>query len=199
MKYPNDPIAQTYYDQLEESWAKKVAMVGGLAAGVIAANIPTSTVQKNPIPITQDQDSSKKMVDFIKTKYKVPEEKASQFVELAKKHEKDTFPKASDLIAVMAVESSFRPEAKSKLKHDPALGLMQVRPKVHGMHKDDLATPDQQIEHGANILHQYFQKLGSQEHAIHAYNVGITNLRRGTKLNPAYVEKVKKEKSEIET
>lgn len=148
-------------------------------------------------PIKQSYDDEvHDLASKITSKYKhVDYKTATKYAQLAKKHEKEEFPKAKDILAVAGIESSFNPNAKSGLKVDKARGLLQVRPKVWGLDaKKDLATPDQQIKHGADILHSYHQKLGDVDASLHSYNIGLTNFKRGTNLNPKYVEKFKKER-----
>jgi soluble lytic murein transglycosylase-like protein len=134
------------------------------------------------------------LTDIVLDKYKIDPKKAKEIVELTKKYEATSFPKAEDLLAVIGIESSFNPAAKSHLAHDKAIGLTQVRPKIWGIHASDLkGNLDKQISLSADILAKYYQKLGSKDKAIHAYNVGLTNVRHHTGLNPKYVEKWKQE------
>jgi Transglycosylase SLT domain len=131
----------------------------------------------------------------ITSKYKhIKPEFAAQVAHLAIKHEHEVFPRAEDIASIVGIESSFNPDAKSKLKKDPAIGLSQIRPKVWGLKKNDLSTPEKQIQHSVGILSSYHSKLGDKEAAIHSYNVGITNFSKGKNLNPSYVEKFKKER-----
>jgi soluble lytic murein transglycosylase-like protein len=121
-------------------------------------------------------------------KYRVSEALVQEVVDLAYKYESPEFPKAADILAIIGVESSFNPNAKSNLRHDPALGLMQVRPGIWNIKPSDLATVEQQIKHGAQILSLYYKKLGNAEDAVHAYNIGITSFNRGRR-NERYVSK----------
>jgi soluble lytic murein transglycosylase-like protein len=131
----------------------------------------------------------------IKSKYKgISEEDIAKIFALAKKHEKAVFPKAADILAIVGIESSYKKEATSGLKKDPAKGLMQVRPGVWGIDVKDLATIEQQIKFGSEVLSKYYEKLKDADKAVHAYNIGITNFRKGTGLNPGYVAKFHKER-----
>lgn len=135
------------------------------------------------------------LASLVTKKYKVKPEAAWKIVDLATEHEDQIFPKAEDILAIIGIESSFNQHAKSQLKHDPAIGLMQVRPGVWGIEPHELSTPEEQIEKGAEILKSYFDKLGSVKAAVHAYNVGITNFKKNKNLNPGYVAKYAAERA----
>lgn len=152
------------------------------------------TVSKAKIQAEKDRQDIQKLTDIVLDKYKISSVQAKRIVELTKKHEDNVFPKAEDLLAVIGIESSFNPAARSHLKHDKAVGLTQVRPKIWGVKAKDLkGNIDKQIELASNILNKYYQKLGSKDKAIHAYNVGLTNVRHNKGLNPEYVQKWKQE------
>lgn len=142
------------------------------------------------------------MAEIAGDKYDVDPATVQAVVQSAIKHQYADFPKAKDLLAVVGVESSFNPNATSKLKKDPAKGLLQVRPGVWGLKKADLATIDQQIKQGADILHKYFVRFGTREAALHAFNVGPKNHRLSAtnpkKGNPRYVPKVDAEEHQYD-
>lgn len=192
--------------ELNESMLKKLAL-GAAVAG--AAMLSHNTIESNYVapkakPVVQqiqqekaEEPSREDMITHITSNYKVDHSKASEIVDSAIRHAHPVFPKAHHLIAVMGVESSYEPTAKSQLKRDPALGLMQVRPGVHGIDKKEFRTIDGQVKHGASILAQYHKKLGNIDATLHAYNVGITNHVRGKGSNPRYVPKIKSELSKF--
>jgi hypothetical protein len=135
----------------------------------------------------------------ITDKYAVGTDFAVKVAKLAIKHEAATFPKAEDILAVVGIESSFKPHAASKLAKDPAVGLMQVRPGVWGLDPNKLkASAEEQIKVGSKILHDYYQKLKSKEAALQAYNVGLTNYMKKKGLNPRYVPKFDDERDMYE-
>jgi hypothetical protein len=113
-----------------------------------------------------------------------------QVVDLAHKYERPDFPRAKDILSIVAIESSFDPSAKSKLKKDPAIGLTQIRPGVWNIPKEELNNIENQIKHGADILAHYFDKLKDKESAIIAYNKGITAFKKG-KYDQKYLNKFK--------
>lgn len=124
---------------------------------------------------------------------------AAEIVQAAKKYEKKIFPRAEDIIALVGIESRFKPKAKSKLKNDPAVGLTQVRPKIWKIPAEELHTIDGSIKHGVAILDAYYQKLGTPEAALQAYNLGITRYRKATSDAKAagerYLNKFNKERA----
>jgi len=128
----------------------------------------------------------------IAKKYRVDIELVQQVVDLAYKYQDKDFPKAEDILAIVGVESSFNPDSKSNLKHDPAIGLMQVRPGIWNIDPDHLASTEAQIKYGAAILKRYYKRLGNAEDAVQAYNIGITKFRRGER-NTRYVAKYQRE------
>lgn len=96
--------------------------------------------------------------------------------------------------AVMHVESSFNPYARS---HKGALGLMQVLPetaKRHGVH--DIYDPAQNIEAGVKHLKYLTAKFNNQSYLVlAAYNAGENAVHRHNGVPPyeetqSYVRKV---------
>lgn len=128
----------------------------------------------------------------IAAKYRVDRDLVMKVVNLAYQYENDTFPKAKDILAIIGVESSFNPKSKSNLRHDPALGLMQVRPGIWNIDPEHLDNVEMQIKYGSDILQHYYKKLGNAEDAIQAYNLGLTRFRRGGR-NSRYVAKYQQE------
>lgn len=186
-------------EQLEEKLRHAIA-AAAIAAGALGAPKPAEG-PGSPPPSVASVASYKKqqamkqielMAHEIQKRYKIDRSKAKEIVTLAKKYEKEKFPKAEDILSVIGIESSFKPASTSGLAHDPAVGLMQVRPGIWGLSKTDLNTPEKQIKVGSEILDKYYKKLGTEDKAVHAYNVGITNFKKGENLNPGYVEKFKK-------
>lgn len=181
-----------------------------------ALDIPTNMSHElerrlPPLPIPYDEPEEEKikpielepevdeevqlrfLASAIARKYRINPELSFKIVDLAHKYEDEVFPKAIDILAVIAVESSFNPRAVSKLRRDPARGLMQVRPGIWGIEPSALNNIENQIKAGVRVLQKYHRRAGDAEGALHAYNIGITNYRRG-KRNPAYVAKVERER-----
>lgn len=120
---------------------------------------------------------------------------AEQIATAATKYQHHDFPKAEDIVAVVAIESIFNPKAKSNLKKDPAKGLMQVRHGVwkHKIQGEDMTKVSNQIKHGADILAHYYDVLQDKNEAIMAYNVGLTAVLKGRK-NKEYLSKYYRER-----
>lgn len=142
-----------------------------------------------PAPKPQVNPAQMKMAQQIAEKYKIDPEDALEIVQLAYKYEKQSFPKAKDILAIIGVESSFDPDSVSGLRRDPAVGLMQVRPKVWGMNAEELqGNVEKQIATGSDILHLYYKKLRQRDAAVAAYNVGMSEFRAGNNAE-GYVSK----------
>ncbi len=187
-------------EQLDEINLRHAAAAGIMGASLMgsvhqAPKAPTQTTTQQqthaPKQISQQRAAETRqkeetrlqtMKDNIVKKYKVKPELASQVVDLAHQYEDSTFPKATDLLALIGIESSFNPKAKSSLNKDPAVGLMQVRPSMWGIEPEDIDGIEEQIKHGARVLKTYYAKLGDKESAIKAYNIGLRGFRNS--LNP---------------
>lgn len=185
--------------QLDEIKLKHALAIGALAASAaMPINKQPSQPSAQQASASQNykQDAEQRrfdlLVDKVMVKYHVKQDFAEDVVNLALKYEKPDFPKASDILAIISIESSFDPKAVSRLKKDPAIGLMQVRPKVWGIDADELKNSiEKQISMGTEVLHKYHLKLNAKEKAVEAYNVGLSNFKKGIG-NKQYVAKFKK-------
>ena len=130
------------------------------------------------------------LVHQISADFNVGVNEIKYIMNLADKYENPDFPTAEDILAVIRIESEFNAQAKSKLKKDPAIGLMQVRPKTNGLKRSDLQTREQQIKHGTAVLSKYYSILKDKQAALEAYNVGLRNYRNGHRA-PRYINKFK--------
>lgn len=194
---------QTDAERLDELNLRKAAATGAFALSTLLAPMSANNHEPSiPAPTSSETapETSRADMDIallantILKKYHVSPELARDVAALAKKHEKESFPKAEDILSIVGIESSFNPKAVSKLKTDPAVGLMQVRPGVWGVNPTTLkSNMDLQIKMGAEVLHKYYKLLGNKASAIHAYNVGLGNFRRG-KHNINYVHKFSNER-----
>jgi len=183
-------------EQLDEI-SLKHAIAAGATALSLASPIGHEKVPPQKPKVVHQVDHKKikieKLLTDVLDNYKISKEEALKIVKLAVTHEHPTFPTARDILAIIGIESEFNDDAKSKLKNDPALGLMQVRPETWDLDETDLDTPEKQIKVGSEILKKYFDRLHDKDKAVHAYNVGITNLKNRKHLNPGYVRKYKAE------
>lgn len=198
-------------EQLDEITFKQAVAAAGVGASLMGAPhkaeapvphapmIQTMQQQAKPVeqPKLQLSQSEQKAVDQITQRYNADPDFVAQVIQLVKKYQKPGFPTARDLMAIIAVESEFDPDAVSGLSHDPAVGLMQVRPNVWGIDPEELKDPETAIKIGADILHKYYRHLhGDKEAALQAYNVGLTNYQQGEE-NPRYVQKYLKRMKNI--
>ena len=164
---------------LQEGKFANAVAVGAMGAASMMNPHTLSSKLPPPAPIVYPQKPKinpeyVKTAKFIANTYNVKEAFALKVVELAHKYAKPTFPTAKDILAIAAIESSFDPKAVSGLRYDPAVGLLQVRPRIWGLNKEKLENDiTEQIKTGAEILHLYYKKLHSKEAAVAAYNVGL--------------------------
>lgn len=194
-------------EQLDELNFRHAVAAAGLGAAMLSphkASTPVVPYQRptmiqpqakieEPPPPEPIDPKVQRAAENIADKYDVDVQLAIDIVKLAKKYQKPGFPTAKDILAIIAVESEFDPEAVSGLKHDPAVGLMQVRPKVWKLDPTMLRDPEASIQKGSEILHQYYRHLhGDKASAIQAYNVGMQNFQQGTEA-PNYLFKFQRE------
>lgn len=90
------------------------------------------------------------------------------------------FPKVEDILAIIHVESFY----KEKAHNGKARGLMQVEKGSY--------SPEKNISQGVTLLKDLYEKYGSRNKAILAYNIGEGNLEkhRLTRRGRNYVNKV---------
>lgn len=172
--------------QLEESRLKAAAIATALAGASLLA---PQHAEKSVPKIGFDPQHS---IANIASRYNIDDAKAKKIVDIAQKYAKHPFPQAHHILGTIGVESSFNERARSNLKFDPAVGLMQVRPIVTGTHPQELRDIEGQIKHGSDMLHTLYKKTGNQDTAIQAYNIGLTSYNKG-KRAVNYLEKTKRE------
>lgn len=134
-----------------------------------AVTVAEAVVDEEP----QLSEEMQRVRDWVASRYRVsPEALEPAFVEAelsAREAELDPLL----IVAMMAVESSFNPQAKS---HAGALGLMQVIPRWHmdkiGPDNDHTALFDPRInvQVGTLVLVEGLQRYGSLEAALQYYN-----------------------------
>lgn len=171
---------------------------------------PVSTVPPYKYLLSQNEAVSSVVVDIpkiaekiqeskndalsekIAERYKIPLELSKDIVKVAEEHSDNVFPSKKLLLAVMAVESSYRPSITNGIG---ASGLMQVIPKYHREKIGDRSILDihVNIEVGAKILREYYELLGHRaDAAILAYNAGPAAYKNGKSV-PRYLTKVQTE------
>jgi soluble lytic murein transglycosylase-like protein len=197
-------VAELLYEQeqLDEINLKQAVAAGLIGAATMMPMKTDTSADPAPEHSQQVRQEFKKeqqqetLARGIARRYRIAFDDAIKIVKSAAAHAKPSFPRTEDILAVIGIESSFDKTKKSALRRDPAVGLMQVRPGIWKVPTKNLRTIDGQIQIGANILSQYFNKLQDVDGALTAYNVGITNYRRGMD-NPGYVDKFHAEKQAI--
>lgn len=187
--------------QVDEVTLKQVATAGIIGAAAMAPQqaVQQATHQYQAAAVQQAHQAQQvqvarqePMVQQVVDKYNIDQELAKEVVRLAHEQAYADFPTAKDILAIVGIESSFRPHVQSQLKKDPARGLMQVRPGVWNIDPEELDDIETNIQHGATILHKYYAKLRSKQAAVQAYNIGITSYRQG-ETNPQYLSKYQQE------
>lgn len=142
-------------------------------------------------PAVEDQTDIK-LIKFVASRFKKPEWFIEKIVKAAKKYSQPDFPKTTDILAIIIVESTFNTNAH----HRGSWGLMQIEAKSHRnkIQGESLVNVDTNIRVGTEILSEYYSTVNSRSGAITAYNVGIGNYIAG-KRNRSYLQKVNREAS----
>jgi soluble lytic murein transglycosylase-like protein len=130
-----------------------------------------------------------KLALYISKKYKVHKANAKLIVDKAFEHSNPIeFPTPIDTLAIIAIESSYKIYAVSKVG---AKGLMQI------LYKPSSFLIDENIKDGVALLKDYKKATGSIPATIQAYNIGIGNYNRNIR-NEEYFNKYKQAKKELE-
>lgn len=129
-----------------------------------------------------------KLTVYIINKYKVKTSLAEDIVRHAHTlGDSKGFPSPTDILAIIAIESSFNKNIVSKAN---AKGLMQV------LYKKTLFDVYTNMGDGVFLLKDYRSKL-SKDATIQAYNLGIGSYYRG-KRNYKYLDKFKTTKAHLD-
>jgi soluble lytic murein transglycosylase-like protein len=146
----------------------------------------------------QEPDVPVLLVEFLANKFKQSEAEIKKIVWYAYSLGKpNSFPTPADILAVISVESGFRPTAIHHI--GPSVGLMQINAFVHGSER--LLEPYVNMVKGVGLLSQYRDLAGSDLKALVYYNAGPFGGKRicSTKFQcfTDYTKKVGKAKAEI--
>ncbi len=107
----------------------------------------------------------------ISMEYKISLMSAAFILSKVNEQTNNSFPSRSDVLAIMCVESSFQHKIRN--------GLMQiVYTKTYGI-EDNIAK-------GVWLLRDYKSRLGSNEAAIQAYNIGLGSYTSGIRNKSYY-------------
>jgi soluble lytic murein transglycosylase-like protein len=148
-------------------------------------------------PALTSLSAQRNLARFISSRYRIGRDEVSQLVGFAVKTGHETGVDPLLLIAVISVESSFDPQARSA---QGAHGLMQVHTKVHIDKFEPFGgaeaafEPLPNIRVGAGILKEYLRREGTVEGALKSY-VGAAKLSS----DGGYGAKVLKERERLAT
>ena len=151
---------------------------------VVKEEISKQVIVKSP-PTTK-----MKLTRYISNKFKISRPQALKIVTEAEKHSsKKGFPKLSDTLAIIAIESKFKQHAVSPTN---AVGLMQI------VYKRSSTNISQNIKDGTTLLKTYYRLTKrNPDHTIQAYNVGIGAFYNGAR-STEYLQTFKKHKQKFE-
>lgn len=153
--------------------------------------IATHNAEQEQLQLARERKARAPYVRVITRKYGIDEQLADEIVEVARKKANKHIT-LRDIVAIIGIESGFRPYVCSQLRPDPACGLMQIRAGIWRINANDLRDIEKNIEHGTRILTHYYELLGRKDSAIQAFNIGITAFQEG-KRNDEYLEKYHRE------
>jgi soluble lytic murein transglycosylase-like protein len=124
------------------------------------------------LPETLQEREQQALAEFIAKRWRIAETAATSFVSIAYRAGKRYSVDPVLILSVVAIESRFNPVAESVVG---AKGLMQIIPKYHldklldHGGEEALLDPEVNIHVGAQILHEYYRRLGDQEAALQRY------------------------------
>jgi soluble lytic murein transglycosylase-like protein len=169
------------------------APLPGLHSAPAVESAPVQAVtQVTPQEILQEQQA---LAGFIAKRWRIAEEAASSFVSIAYKAGRMHSVDPVLILAVMAIESRYNPVAESNMG---AMGLMQVIPRWHPEKLSDhggeeaLLEPEVNIHVGAQILREYYRRLGDEVLALQMY-AGAFNEPTAQYANKVYAERARLE------
>jgi len=184
------------HTQLEFANADTPSMFPSIAAA--AAAIPSSKIDEAALDskILKGDQARHAVASHLASKYRISLAESYQYVKHAVEvaHEVNLDPML--LLAVMATESSFNPNAQS---HAGAQGLMQVLTRVHTAKFEPYGgivaafVPEANIRVGALILRACIAKAGSLEAGLRSY-LGAPNASSGPN---SYTYKVMSTRDEL--
>ncbi|HUN94432.1 MAG TPA: lytic transglycosylase domain-containing protein [Burkholderiaceae bacterium] len=149
---------------------------GGPPASAPAAPLPGATLRGRASVV---REARARLAAHISSTYRIASGSASQIVEHAYQVGAARHLRPTLLLAVIAQESSFRPEAISRVG---AVGLMQVRPELHDRRRRrlglrrPLADPATNIAVGADVLLDCLARSrGNVTQALEKYSGGASD------------------------
>jgi len=161
------------------------ALIDPFAVMASAAEGPTMVVE------TPQEREQRAVAEFIAKRYRVAEDAAAGFVDIAYRAGEQHRVDPLLILAVMAIESRYNPVAESVMG---ARGLMQVIPRYHPEKLEPhggeqaLLEPEVNIVVGAQILREYTRRFGDLEAALQMYN-GALDEPTSRYANKVFAEK----------
>jgi len=161
------------------------ALIDPFAVMASAAEGPTMVVE------TPQEREQRAVAEFIAKRYRVAEDAAAGFVDIAYRAGEQHRVDPLLILAVMAIESRYNPVAESVMG---ARGLMQVIPRYHPEKLEPhggeqaLLVPEVNIVVGAQILREYTRRFGDLEAALQMYN-GALDEPTSRYANKVFAEK----------
>jgi soluble lytic murein transglycosylase-like protein len=159
--------------QRESMLSQFPAFAVALFADSFTAASTTAAGSIQPTAVESAQEREQRLVaEFIAKRYRVAEQAVAGYVSMAYRAGEEQKVDPLLILAVMAIESRYNPVAESVMG---AKGLMQVIPKFHldklldhgGEHA--LLVPEVNIQVGAQILREYYRRLGDVEASLQMY------------------------------
>ena len=135
------------------------------------STVSTGTVLPQIAEVLEEREQHA-LAQFISRRWRIADTAAASFVAIAYRAGERYSVDPVLILAVMAIESRYNPVAESVAG---AKGLMQVIPKYHldkllsHGGEEALLDPEVNIHVGAQILREYYRRLGDQEAALQKY------------------------------
>jgi soluble lytic murein transglycosylase-like protein len=157
------------------------------------AFIPSAAEGPTRVAETPRELEQRAVAEFIAKRYRVAEDAAAGFVDIAYRAGEQHRVDPLLILAVMAIESRYNPVAESVVG---ARGLMQVIPRWHPEKLEPhggeqaLLEPEVNIVVGAQILREYTRRFGDLEAALQMYN-GALDEPTSQYANKVFAEKAR--------
>ena len=142
-----------------------------VSEGAEAAVEASSPADPAGVETAHDREQ-RALAEFISKRWRIADTAAPSFVSIAYRAGMCYSVDPVLILAVMAIESRYNPVAESVAG---AKGLMQIIPKYHldklldHGGEEALLDPEVNIHVGAQILREYYRRLGDQEAALQRY------------------------------
>jgi hypothetical protein len=160
-------------------------LLGFILGVLIALTLAPTKVVIERVEVDPYTKKEHVLIDKTSKVHQVPKVVVAEVLNYAKHKADSEFPRTSDVLAIIAIESSFKLDAKSSVG---AKGLMQV------LYKKTHYDIEHNMTDGIALLRDYKKQLGSEAAAVQAYNIGIGNYLKGMR-NAQYLAKFTREQT----